>query len=152
MGIFGGHNLNEAQVSNGGGVYFLAGEYTAKIDAVKGFKGQKGPTVAVDFVITKSDNEKRPVGSRVGTVYVLSKPFTMPNLKEFLVAASGMHPTSPANQAAIEAEDWNKVLDAVTDTSQPLKGVEVSVVAKDQKKRDGGVFTRLFFTPAGEAA
>lgn len=147
MGVFGNYSVSKAKVS-GGGVYLEPGDYVLEVEATKGIETRgKGPMFVADFIVRESNNEKFPAGSRVNHTILMAKDYGPGNAKEILSALSGLDASSSTDAAAVNAEDWDAVLENCV--LKPLfNGRLVKARAVSKTKKDGsGAYTRTFFTP-----
>ena len=147
MGVFGNYSVSKAKVS-GGGVYLEPGDYVLEVEATKGIQTRgKGPMFVADFIVRESNNDKFPAGSRVNHTILMDKDYGPGNAKEILAALSGLDAASSSDAAAVNAEDWDAVLENCV--VKPLfngKLVKARAVTKE-KAKSSGTYTRTFFTP-----
>jgi hypothetical protein len=147
VGVFGSYSVSKAKVS-GGGVYLEPGDYVLEVEATKGIQTRgKGPMFVADFIVRESSNEKFPAGSRVNHTILMDKDYGPGNAKEILAALSGLDAASSADAAAVNAEDWDAVLENCV--VKPLfAGKLIKARAVSKTKKDGsGAYTRTFFAP-----
>ena len=150
MGVFGSFSVKNAKVS-GGGVYLEPGNYVLEVEATKGILTRnKGPMLVFDFIVRESNNPKFGPGSRVNYTVLMSSDYGPGNAKEVLAASAGLDATSPLDAAAVNAEDWDEVLEnCVTKPIFAGRKVRARTVLKDKVKSEG-VYTKTFFTPHEE--
>lgn len=147
-GLFSGTDLNAAKVI-GGGVYILAGDYTMEIEGLKVIRTRgKGPMFVADFKILESTCPERPAGSRCNHTVLIEKDWGPTNLKEFLVAASGLDSYSSKDGPLVDKENWNAILERSLSDEAPYVGLKIKCTATTQdKKKSEGQFTRVRFYP-----
>lgn len=150
MGVFGDVKINSAKIS-GGGVYILPGEYVFEIEAFKVIKTRgKGPMFVAEFKVLETTNPERPIGSRPSFTVLVDQDWGPGNLKEFIVAASGLDPSSARDEAKVNAENWDAVLEKAIN-AQSYSGMKVICSASEQaKKKSEGSFTKIRFYPHPE--
>jgi hypothetical protein len=152
MGLFANIGLNRVAISGGGGVYLEPGEYLLEIETLKSVKTRsKGPMFVADFKVLESTNETRPAGTRANYTVLTDLDWGPANLKEFLVAASGLDPFSPADATKVAAENWDAMLEAAISDAQPYKGLKIRSLAREQKTTSAQAkrasFTKIMFYP-----
>lgn len=144
MGLFSKYNVNAAKVSGGGEYYDKCGEYVAEIDVAKAVNES---TFVAETIVRESTNDEIPVGARRTIMAQLAKPWGASNLKEFLTAVNGLSSHDPADQEAIDAEDWDAITEEVIGPTNPLKGEKLRIVVYNKRKKDGSMGTRTKCLP-----
>lgn len=139
MGVFA--KLNGAKVF-GGGVYFLPGEYVVEVENIKVVPKRKGGSIFVaETKILASDNDKRPVGSRVNYAMNLDNDSAPSNILAFMGACVGRDPYNEDEMNAPDEDgepvDWDAVGEmAIDQKEQPFKGTKLRIMAIDRVKKD----------------
>lgn len=135
MGVF--SRVREAKVS-GGGQYFEPGLYRVRIKETKLIDSSKDAGkqfFIIETVVIDSNNEKIPSGVDRSQVIPLGETMSLPNIKAFIAAASGVDPLDEEvnekveafwSKLAGEAVDFEKVCDLFTETN-PVEGEEMSL-------------------------
>lgn len=155
--------LAAVQVSQSG-VFFskdFIGE--VEIDATKGFKSQngKGELFVVECTVTKSQfrpkkledgtmtEDPDPVGAARSWMVFLDTVMGLPNLKGFLVAATGF---DLADTDTVEKEfdpGCVELAESCQDAGKnPLKGARVALRTRNIETKAGKDFTRHDWSPA----
>lgn len=107
MGKF--SNIGKVNVSKSG-QYFTAGNYQVRIKEVKIVPSQAGGNkeyFVIETEILDSDNPKIKPGSERSHVIDMSNVMSMPNIKAFIAAVSGVDPQSSTINEEVEAY-WQK--------------------------------------------
>ena len=135
MGVFSRLNLKGAKVGNSGGNYFTPGNYLAEVICIKGIerRGGKGVLFVMETKIVESDSEKHKVGSTANWVQDPSTDWGPGNIKECIIAVSGM---DPHGEGVEDAEDWDAVLDVACDDKNPMAGSKVRVKCISKLKKN----------------
>lgn len=137
--------INQAQVS-AGGVYFLPGSYVTEILRVFVMKNWKGDEFFIaECKILDSDNSERPVGSKASMVVNMDNVSAMGNIKAFLAAASGI---DPKNSVRVNAEITEEIAEIAVAEGNPFAGTVLELDARIVKTREGGDFTKHFWSPS----
>ena len=91
MGLFTG--INDAEVT-AGGRYFAPGNYRVKIKGVKVIESRrsKKDLFIIECEVLESTNDKYKPGSTASQVIVMNEIMSLPNVKGFMCAASGVDP------------------------------------------------------------
>ena len=107
MGKF--SNIGKVSVSKSG-QYFTAGNYQVRIKAVKIVPSQAGGNkeyFVIETEVLDSDNPQIKPGSERSHVIDMTNVMSMPNIKAFVAAVSGVDPSSGAINEEVE-EYWQK--------------------------------------------
>lgn len=142
------------------GQYFEPGNYIVKVKSVKLQPASDKPGV-VYFIIESevlwSDNPNIAVGSERSQVINMSNIMALPNVKNFMGAASGFDPTREDLNDQVEAT-WSQMLGRQVDfpmicelaagSLNPLEGTILNLLCTNIKtKETGNDFTKHMWTP-----
>ena len=155
MGLF--SNVAEADVT-GGGVYFLPGQYTVRIEGVKTVRSQKNRKDywIVETTILESSNPERPSNSHASQVVDIGNVMGPVNIKAFVAAASGLDATqADVNDRLIDT--WEELAGSrmsieeicelcCDEDTNPLGGLVMPLECQNIKTRGGGDFTKHFWS------
>lgn len=150
MGIFSG--IEKAEISERG--KYLPPGFVGKLkvrrtlakDSVK-----SGLAFIVEFEVLESNHDEFPVGSSATWFQKMTdRTVSLPAIKAWLAAVSGIH---PGDRATIDAEigaSMESILDEAcqNETNNNLIGLEVLVETVGQKTKKGFDFTRHNWLPA----
>lgn len=153
--------IKEASYSKGSGSFFKEGIYRVKILGVKWVKSQKGGAQKREFFIIetevlKSNNAEIAVGSQRSHVIPMDNVMSLPNVKGFVAAASGVDPDEANVNDAVaqywstltgESVDFEDVCDWICGPSNPLKDEEMDLECIPVKTQAGGDFTKHAWMP-----
>lgn len=150
----GGVSLNTVKI---GGTtpernYFTPGEYLVEIVAIKLILRRKQKDfmfIAETKIIESEGAEAKPKGKLVAWTMKMHLDAAGQNIKEFLVAASGI---DPANTEAVDGsdEDWDAIYLAALEDDQPFRGTRLRVSASNRTAESGNEYVRCRFLPAAE--
>ncbi len=136
MSIFSG--ISEVETSQGG-VYFLPGVYKVRIERVLLKDGRLSRKFfIIDGKIVESSVADRPPGMRASQVIAMDKAPALRNIKEFMLAASGLE------AAAVEEmteQDWLDLCEGAVGEDQPFSGLELELTCRQIETKAGRDFT-----------
>lgn len=144
--------LNQTKISKKGR-YFSPGKYPkVRIDAIKLVKRRqnKGELfVAECTILDKPEGELAQGPGRCSWTMKMELDAAASNIKELLVAASGIDPQDEAQVEAAE-HDWDQVYELAIGEDQALKDALISIEAFNKSTDGGGTYTRCRFFPVEE--
>ena len=136
MSIFSG--ISEVEASQGG-VYFLPGVYKVRIERVLLKEGRLNRRFfIIDCKILESSVEERPTGMRASQVIAMDKAPALRNIKEFMLAASGLG--ASAGEEMTE-EKWIELCEGAVGEDQPFSGLELELTCRQIETKAGRDFT-----------
>jgi len=103
--------IEEATVTQGGS-YFKPGLFKVQLTAVKEQDSTKDPGkkfFIVETLVLESNNPEVPVGKERSQVITMGQTMSLPNVKAFMAAVSGVDPNSDTVNEEVEAF-WAKKL------------------------------------------
>lgn len=135
MGRF--SKIRQAKVS-GTGSYFVPGMYKVRIKTTKMVESSKDTGqefFVIETEVLESDNPKIPVGGDRSQVIPMDETMTLPNIKGFIAAASGVDPLDDDiddkvekfwSKAVGQSLSYDQIADLMVD-GNPLEGVELEL-------------------------
>lgn len=141
MGIFGKATKDR---QSGGGNWWKAGSYLAKITKVEFRNGHKGQSYIVECEVLASNNPAVLVGETRSQVIKMDKESASGNIGSFVcVCCALLSGKNLDNPDACEIEESD--IEASCGPDQPFVGLEVAVEAVDIKTKAGGDFTKIIY-------
>ncbi|MFQ5339925.1 MAG: hypothetical protein ACE5F6_00105 [Anaerolineae bacterium] len=136
------------------GTWLHPGKYRVKLKAVKKVKGQKGDNfLVIEMDVLASNNPEIQVGVEKSQVIKMGGPMSLPNIKGFIAAVSGVDPTLDNVNDLIE-EYWfknnpqgvrlplSRIVDELVVQYNALEGVVMNLECVSITTQSGNPFTK----------
>jgi len=118
----------------------MPGSYAVKVQAVKAVEGFNGNYFIVEMAICQSDNDQRPVDTKMAWIVGMDKPSALTNVREFVSIAADMD-FSEVSEAECEG---------ASNSEQPLAGVYMELTLTQITTRKGSEFTAASWALIGD--
>jgi hypothetical protein len=163
MGMFDG--IEDATVSKSG-QYFKPGNFLVELKAVKQQDSATAPGkqfFIIETQVLESSNPDIPVGNERSQVITMGQTMSLPNVKAFMAAVSGVDPNADDVNAQVEAywmpklggqhTSFDKICELVVGPANPLAGLKLRLVCEEiQTKGTKQPFTKHLWQPRDIAA